>query len=301
MTVVQGMRFANTFYDITNIATSVPDEMLITKEGAETGRLFYKDKQGNLIDLFDKFASQIKADEIQSLLDDVLEKAKEYTDDTVVDVNGGQLKIARYVYLLRAAEGQTIFNIPLSTFDKDEDFMMFTTNTVMPDEGFTITNSSIIFDEGLKEGTTVRIFIIKNIPVGEEGTVNASILKPGTITEDLLDPAFLQKLYAMIQAGGGGTVDPDPDPPVDPDPDPPVDPDPDPPVDPKPPVDSDTIKDVEYEDSTVSSTPPVGATMDTWIQLETPNASLEGVAGDMIISETQPVDDTAKIWFKPVE
>lgn len=208
MTIANGKRFANTFLSLANLAYAIPDEVIIDKTN---GRLYYKTPTGEVIDIFKNVAvdsTQIskELETLNTAIINSLKESKEYTDQQILENGGGSggggsTKTVYYRYFYKTlVDGETEITIPLSTFD-DEDLLIFSVNTTLPDEGYTVTGGKIIFDEGLDINTGVSMLIIKNVPAGTEGSVSGNIFTDGTITEEKLDPALVSK----INSGSGGS------------------------------------------------------------------------------------------------
>lgn len=128
-------------------------------------------------------------------------KAKEdalaYVDDQIQLVTEtGIPKLASYEYTLTATQdGQTDFDIPLSTYDnqndtvilfkgrgildkKDGDYQIRDFNS---DGTYTIRLSS---NEVVKSGDTLFLLIMKNVPIGPEGSINGAVLAVDSIPAD---------------------------------------------------------------------------------------------------------------------
>lgn len=271
MSTFDGIRFANTFLDIKKQNMAVPDEMLIDKE---SGRLFYKNATGTIIDLFEAFSVNIDNPELQSAFNEILRQAKEYADSVGSSSPGGgsaSLRLVHYEYKIKIQAGQKIINIPLSTFNKETDMLLFTTNTVMPDEGYTIEDSTIVFDEALDEGTLVRLIIMKNVPVqSEEGFIDGNLIKPGVITLDMLHPDLIKYL---------GNIKPDE------------------PL-PEPPAGEKQLKGKSVMSSEIPTVEQQSGEM--WFNLEEEvNPLLENTTNNgYIVSDTQPDVEEKKIWIE---
>lgn len=203
MGIENGKRFANTFLSIDNLAYAIPDEVLINKTN---GHLYYKNLDGDVLDIFANIVidSSNISEELTSLNDaiaDNLNIAKQYTDEQVQLSSGGTgFKTVYYRYYYETVvDGETEVKIPLSTHNTATDLLILTVNTTVPDEGdsesgYTVTNGKITFHEGLDKKTGVSMLILKNVPVGEDGAVDANMLMDGTIMESKLDPKLLEKI-----------------------------------------------------------------------------------------------------------
>lgn len=95
------------------------------------------------------------------------------------------------VYPLAAVaseEDQTSFEIELETFDADTDTVLVQSGRTMlfPEQDFTISEGNIILNEGVPSGRTIGIYIFKNVPMGEDGSVSGLVISAGTLPLDRL-------------------------------------------------------------------------------------------------------------------
>lgn len=98
--------------------------------------------------------------------------------------------------LLVAEEGQTEFNIEMETFDKVTDSVDVYKGHLHLQEGadFTVNEKTITLVEGVPEGTTIAITVLKNVPLGEDGSVSGTVISPKTLPVKALEDGALEKL-----------------------------------------------------------------------------------------------------------
>ena len=121
--------------------------------------------------------------DIQTPADNALEAAKEYTDQAILNANQGEIKTVYYEYLLTAeTEGQTEFEIPLTTYMKDDILFLFQRSTGLNKfEDYSVSGRTITLNKGVEVGTTFYLLIVKDTLVGEEGAINGNLLKDGSL------------------------------------------------------------------------------------------------------------------------
>ena len=85
--------------------------------------------------------------------------------------------------VVSSTEGQTVFNIDLDTFDKNTDTVLVQSERTMlfPTLDFSIVNNTVVLNEGVPAGRTIGIYVFKNVPIGEEGSVSGIVLAPNSI------------------------------------------------------------------------------------------------------------------------
>ena len=129
--------------------------------------------------------------------------AKAYTDQQISLVSEtGIPKLAHYDYELTATvDGQTDFDIPLTTFDPTTDRVEVKQNrTTIEPSAYTIGdfNSDGIYtvrlSEGVVSGTTIVISVLKHVPMGPDGMINGTVLAVGSIPLDRLNEEVTTKV-----------------------------------------------------------------------------------------------------------
>lgn len=122
----------------------------------------------------------------------------------------GNLKTINENYV--ATEGQTVFHIAYSTFDykKDTVFVYSGRTALSPDLDYMVTATGITLVEGVPEGRTITIRILKNVNTDakdrtmsgayiEDGSIPLSKLAEGVVTCDI-------PMHMSVNAKGGLTI-----------------------------------------------------------------------------------------------
>lgn len=124
------------------------------------------------------------------------DNAKAYTDEQIALVTEtGIPKLVSYQYLLTAStNNQTDFDIPLSTFDPETDTVVVIQNrTPLEHTAYEISDFNsdgtytIRLNEGVDEGTDLHLIILKNVPIGPEGSINGRVLATNSVPLDRLE------------------------------------------------------------------------------------------------------------------
>lgn len=116
--------------------------------------------------------------------------AKTYTDQKIaeIEVTGGGGAFAPYHYTLTPTEeGQTDFVIPLANYHKKDWVMLFQNTTFLsPVTAYTIVEPNIIrLTNGVKKDTTtLTLTVLKNVPAGEVGSFDGSLITVNTLPMD---------------------------------------------------------------------------------------------------------------------
>lgn len=100
------------------------------------------------------------------------------------------------VYTLEQAattEGQTTFPINLDTFDSSTDTVLVQSGRTMlsPVSDFTVSGKNVVLTEGVPLGRTITIYVFKNVPAGEDGSVSGSVIADGSIAASKLAETYL--------------------------------------------------------------------------------------------------------------
>jgi hypothetical protein len=109
--------------------------------------------------------------------------------------DSGKLKTINENYV--ATEGQTVFPIAYSTFDYKKDTVFVTSGRTTLSEGldYTVVGDKITLVEGVPEGRTVTIRIMKNVNTdAEDKTMSGAYIEDGSIP--------LSKLAEPIDVSG---------------------------------------------------------------------------------------------------
>lgn len=160
-------RFAVTFFDIEDVDKAINDEFLVNKI---TGEIYYKNKLGEVIR---------------------------------AGGGGGGLDIKKFH--IHVGQPDDTFTIPVAVYDTD--FVLAILNSVTPhqDLDYVVEDNKIVFTEVIEEGDIFGI-IFRHTIEGKDGSVNAAVLEPGSITEELLSPELIQKLSTIVGSGGSSTI-----------------------------------------------------------------------------------------------
>lgn len=91
--------------------------------------------------------------------------------------------------VVSTSEGQTEFLIGLSTFDKltDSVFVQSGITILFPETDYTVTDTSVVLTEGVPLGRTIGIYIFKNVPIGEDGSVSGTVITKNSMPVDRLN------------------------------------------------------------------------------------------------------------------
>lgn len=115
----------------------------------------------------------------------------EYVDKQIALVTEtGIPKLMVYPLSVTATEdNQTTFPIDLSTFDVDTDTVLVQSGRTMlfPNQDFTVNGSTVVLNEGVPSGRTIGIYVFKNVPLGEDGSVSGQVIAAGSLPLDRLE------------------------------------------------------------------------------------------------------------------
>lgn len=121
---------------------------------------------------------------------DIGAASKEYVNEQIqLITNTGIPKLMVYPFSIVAeTEGQTVFEIPLDTFDANTDtvFVQSGRTMISPNEDFSVVDNSVVLTEGVPVERVITIYVFKNVPIGEDGSVSGSVIMPGSLTLDRL-------------------------------------------------------------------------------------------------------------------
>ena len=206
--LLTGGRFAITLLDLANVDSAVEDELLVDKSDP-THPIYYKTKDGRVQRVGGDVLNLEDLSRIESSITKTLQHAKEYTDEIASRGVGGDLggiSLFRYEYTIDIVRDNTsTVQIPLSTYSS-RDVVLVSTNTVVPSPtdkrlGYSINDQGLItFKTPLSAGSSVYIVVLKNIPIGPEGAVDAKVLLEGSVTADRLEPELQEKIESAASS-----------------------------------------------------------------------------------------------------
>ena len=133
-------------------------------------------------------------DNLQDGIDEALkgnQDAKAYTDQQIslITETGIPKLVVEVQPIVAEIEGQTEFEIDLSTYDERTDTLMFYSGVtkLSPNKDYTLEGNKVILTRGLPLGRTGDIYIFKNVPMGEDGSVSGKVIAPNTLPADRLE------------------------------------------------------------------------------------------------------------------
>lgn len=122
---------------------------------------------------------------------DVALEAKSYTDQQInLVTETGIPKLVSYpLKVVASTDNQKVFEIPLDVFDANTDTLLVAinrasldptqysvTNTVRNGDGEVTQRAKITFIFGIAATSEVTMVVLKNVPLGEDGTINGAVL-----------------------------------------------------------------------------------------------------------------------------
>lgn len=115
----------------------------------------------------------------------------EYVDSQIALITEtGIPKLMVYPLMVTAGEdNQTVFPITLETFDikTDNVFVQSGRTMLFPEHDFTVRGNTVVLNEGVPFGRTLGIYIFKNMPLGDEGSVTGAVIAPNSLPLDRLE------------------------------------------------------------------------------------------------------------------
>ena len=135
----------------------------------------------------------------------------DYVDEQIAAVSStGIPKLQVYpLPLITATEGQTEFFIDLSTYSPSTDTVLVQKGNLWlnPNGDYMIIGQHVVLTEAVKEGTTVGIWVFKNVPIGEEGSTSGIVIAPGTmpidrLAENVATQEYVDNAIASVSADG---------------------------------------------------------------------------------------------------
>lgn len=90
-------------------------------------------------------------------------------------------------------DGQTTFTIDLETFDVKTDtvLMLDGRGLLLPNSDFTVSGNVVTVVDAWNAGDVGGLLILKNVPMGEDGSVSGAVIAPGTIPASALSEEYL--------------------------------------------------------------------------------------------------------------
>lgn len=157
--------------------------------------------------IYDNSNSTLTSTNVQAAIDEVDNKIEgldaadvgaatpEYVDEQIALVTStGIPKLMVYpLSAIAETEGQTVFTIDLSTFDATTDTVFVQSGRTMlaPEQDFNIVDNTVVLVEGVPAGRTITIYVFKNVPMGEDGSVSGAVIADGTIPASALAEQYL--------------------------------------------------------------------------------------------------------------
>ena len=142
----------------------------------------------------------------------IFQNAKAYTDQVVQQISASGIpKLVSYHYIFTASAGQTSFELPLDTFDKDTDTIVVVNNTgVMPSNAYTVTQVSseahgfVNLLEAMAAGDELYVIVLKNVPIGPDGAINAKSLAVNSMPQNRImqDGGWIEALINSVTTSG---------------------------------------------------------------------------------------------------
>ena len=172
------------------MSTTTPNLGLVKPELTDAADITAMNTNWDTID--EKLADVAKGEALEEHMVDPTAHTdiREYVDQQIeLITDTGIPKLHVYpLPLITATEGQTVFPISLSTFDIITDTVMVQKGQLWlnPNGDYTVEGTNVVLTNGVTEGVTIGIWIFKNVPLGEDGSVSGSVIAPGTIPLDRL-------------------------------------------------------------------------------------------------------------------
>ena len=136
--------------------------------------------------------------------------ARRYTDSQISNMaSTGIPKLMVFPLPTEATvEDQTVFQIDLDTFSIDTDTVLVQSGRTMlfPEKDFSVVNNTVVLKEGVEKGRTIGIYVMKNVPVGEDGSVAGIVISPGSLPLDRLAEAVATPSYVDQQIAKSAEV-----------------------------------------------------------------------------------------------
>lgn len=126
-------------------------------------------------------------------LQDGIEEVHEYVDDqlALIHETGIPKLLMQVITVVATEEGQTVFPIKLTDFDHRTDTVRVYSGSLRlsPNGDFTVDpdTNSIVLTNGVPLARAIDIEVLKNIPIGSEGSVSGRVVSPKTLPNDRLE------------------------------------------------------------------------------------------------------------------
>ncbi|MNJ29315.1 hypothetical protein D3C77_238760 [compost metagenome] len=160
-------------------------------------------KKDPILDKNETFNIQTMLNENWDKIDDAVEggflQSKAYIDEQINLVTAtGIPKLVSYPLQVTATvDNQTTFEIPLDTFDVATDTLMVVINRAFLDASqYTVKNATrdaagevvkraeITLAKGVAVGSEISLVVLKNVPIGEDGSINGVVLAVDSVPVD---------------------------------------------------------------------------------------------------------------------
>lgn len=101
--------------------------------------------------------------------------------------------------LIVGEEDQTEFAIDLSTFDVNTDTVLVQKGMLWlnPNGDYTVEDGKVVLSEGTSAGQTIGIWVWKNVPLGEDGSVSGTVIAPGTLPLNALPSTVVDAINGI--------------------------------------------------------------------------------------------------------
>lgn len=121
-----------------------------------------------------------------------------YVDQQILLVTEtGIPKLMVYPLPVTATEdNQTVFPIGLDTFDPGTDTVLVQSGRTMlfPQLDYTISEGNVVLTEGVPVDRVIGIYVMKNVPLGEDGSVSGKVIANDTVSLKALKTRYITLL-----------------------------------------------------------------------------------------------------------
>ena len=130
--------------------------------------------------------------------EDVGATTEAYVDQQILLVTEtGIPKLMVYPLPVTATEdNQTVFPIGLDTFDSGTDTVLVQSGRTMlfPQLDYTISEGNVVLTEGVPVDRVIGIYVMKNVPLGEDGSVSGKVIANDTVSLKALKTRYITLL-----------------------------------------------------------------------------------------------------------
>lgn len=130
--------------------------------------------------------------------EDVGATTEAYVDQQILLVTEtGIPKLMVYPLPVTATEdNQTVFPIGLDTFDSGTDTVLVQSGRTMlfPQLDYTISEGNVVLTEGVPIDRVIGIYVMKNVPLGEDGSVSGKVIANDTVSLKALKTRYITLL-----------------------------------------------------------------------------------------------------------